>query len=199
MKLKLHLKKPAAMDGPLAPKTTDGALDYTDIQALFAEFETPLLRYVERILGRRSSEGEDIVQETFIRLYSQVARNGRDSVENPASWLFKVARNLCMDHGRRQAVDEKAKATVEAERAGAAGEQHGLDAAVQREACGVAMEELDRLPEPEREVLCLKLFKDFKLREIGEVTGLTVSMADYRLNRALGLLRDRLMERGLLA
>ncbi|MBF0245472.1 MAG: sigma-70 family RNA polymerase sigma factor [Planctomycetes bacterium] len=182
---------------PIACCVQEGGIDCTDIDLLLREFETPLLRYVQKVLGRGASEGEDIVQETFIRFCSQLANKGRDSLANPASWLFRVARNLCMDHGRHQSVLNGAREQVRAEQKEEGLVDEGAEEILHREACSVALEELGRLPELEREVLSLKFIGELKLREIGHVTGLSTSTADYRLNRGLEILRKKLKERGI--
>jgi RNA polymerase sigma-70 factor, ECF subfamily len=190
--------KPAVDDSGGGDSNTAPVLELGDIEAVLSEFESPLLRYVEKVLGRASAQGEDIVQETFIRLYSQVAQKGKGSIDNPASWLFRVARNLCMDHLRRQKVDDRAKDEALREPGREVSGENGLELMLHREACSAAVEELGRLPAAEREVLSLKLFKDFKLREISHVTGMSLSMAGYRMNKALEILRERLKERGVL-
>lgn len=202
--LKLFDHKKAAgkaVEAKAPEKAAQGDFDLADISSVVSEFESPLLRYVDRILGSSASEREDVVQETFIRLYSQITKNGTQSIENPASWLFRVARNLSMDLLRRRSVDrraqEKAVTGLEEKTGAEEGPADGLEQMLQREAGDAAMEELARLPGPEKEVLELKLLKDLKLREISHVTGVSVSMAGYRLNRGLDTIRNRLKERGI--
>jgi len=43
---------------------------------------------------------DDIVQDTFLKLYSYQSQGKK--INNPKSWLFKVASNLLIDHFRRK-------------------------------------------------------------------------------------------------
>ncbi|MGH6613502.1 RNA polymerase sigma factor, partial [Sphingomonas sp.] len=61
-----------------------------------AELRVALQRFVEGRLRDRC-EGEDIVQETYVRLYSY--RRSRP-VTDVGAFCFAVARNLIFDHLR---------------------------------------------------------------------------------------------------
>src|SRR5262249_21310517 len=67
------------------------------VQALFEQFRLPVFRYLLRKM-RDSGRAEDIVQETFLRLF----RHLRDErpMDNPKAWLFTVANNLVIDAKR---------------------------------------------------------------------------------------------------
>jgi RNA polymerase sigma factor (sigma-70 family) len=67
---------------------------------------------------------------------------------------------------------------------------------VHREACSIAMSELQTLPEEERQVILLRIVEGLNLREIGEITGLSVGNVDYRINKALRELTGRLKNAG---
>ena len=58
-----------------------------------------LTRYVGRMMGN-SAEVEDIVQETFIRLWTQGARYD-PAAAKLSTWLHNIAHNLCIDHFRK--------------------------------------------------------------------------------------------------
>ena len=69
-------------------------------------------------------------------------------------------------------------------------------AAGHREACHLAVAELEQLPEEQRTVLLLKIMQGFTLREISEVTGLKIGTVNYRLTQGLRALSERLKEAG---
>ncbi len=58
-----------------------------------------LSRYVTRMMGN-STDAEDIVQETFIRLWTQGSRYD-SSAARLSTWLHNIAHNLCIDHFRK--------------------------------------------------------------------------------------------------
>ncbi|HZX08437.1 sigma-70 family RNA polymerase sigma factor [Kribbella sp.] len=71
----------------------------TVIELCLAERES-LRRYVASILGQDSHTVEDVVQETLLRAWQVAERI--DWQDRPVRmWLFRVARNLVVDHHRR--------------------------------------------------------------------------------------------------
>lgn len=159
-----------------------------------AQFETPLLRYVGRLLGRGlTHEAEDVVQETFLRYYREMSGNGA-AVRNASTWLFRVAHNLAMDTLRRQVRQNRTEAQL-GETPPAPADT--LDALIHGERCEVVLAELDRLPDDQRQMLLLRVVQGMKLREVSEVTGLTIGNAGYRFAQALQELTRRLKARGI--
>src|SRR5215471_18199057 len=68
----------------------------------FEQHRDHLARVAYRMLGS-STEAEDAVQETWLRL----ARTDADAVENLAGWLTTVVARVCLDllrarHARRE-------------------------------------------------------------------------------------------------
>ncbi|MGW7682567.1 sigma-70 family RNA polymerase sigma factor [Kribbella sp. NPDC054772] len=71
----------------------------TVIELCLAERES-LRRYVTSILGQDSHAVEDVVQETLLRAW-QLAERIEWQDRPVRMWLFRVARNLVVDHHRR--------------------------------------------------------------------------------------------------
>lgn len=69
------------------------------VTRLFEANYERLLRYVARLLGC-TQEAEDIVQQTFLKLYTQLMQ--RRNIKNPDGWLTHTARNLAIDYLRKQ-------------------------------------------------------------------------------------------------
>src|SRR5581483_6333506 len=68
-------------------------------EALVRRHQGPLYNFCLRMLGQ-SEDAADVAQETFVQLYSHLAR--LDEREPIAPWLFRVARNRCIDVIRRR-------------------------------------------------------------------------------------------------
>jgi len=173
-----------------------------DFAATVSEFETPLLRYVRQFSGNDAESAEEIVQEAFLRLHRQVEQHGAASIENMPSWLFRVAHNLTISVRRRRELERKLReqAAVDAAadaRSGAVPAPDALEELVRRELCDLVMAEVRKLPDEQKEVLLLKVIQGFTLREIGEITGVPLSSASYRINQGLRELAQRLKAQGL--
>jgi len=169
--------------------------DPIDFAAAVEAHESPLLRYVLKLTGCQRELAEDVTQEVFLRLHRQVANHGDGSVKDLPSWLFKVAHNLAMDKLRKTKRHRRAHERVSREPANAESTNSGqLGELEHKEACARAMAEMDLLPPDLKQVLMLKILEGMTLRQIGEVTGLTVGNAGYRLNQALSELTMKLKQ-----
>src|SRR5437764_391345 len=68
-------------------------------EALVRRHQTTLYNFCLRMLGQ-PDDAADVAQETFVQLYSHLGR--LDEQEPLAPWLFRVARNRCIDLIRRR-------------------------------------------------------------------------------------------------
>jgi RNA polymerase sigma-70 factor, ECF subfamily len=71
----------------------------TRFEDIFDRQKLKLFRLALRILGN-SSEAEDVVQESFIRLFRQF--DDFPSDDDAISWVCRVVMNLCTDHIRHR-------------------------------------------------------------------------------------------------
>jgi len=174
-------------------------LTRSNFAAILDEYESPLLGYVGKIVGHQSLECEDIVQEAFIRLHKTLKEEGCDAVRSIKSWLYRVAHNLSIDHLRkRQRHKEHAEKIQTEEGMDMNFEKDMLEGMVRREAGQKALSELKMLHHEEQQVIMLKTIQDLTLREIAEITGLTIGKVSYRLNNGLKELANRLKGEGIL-
>ncbi len=155
---------------------------------LLERFEGPLVRYAARITGDLE-RARDVVQETFLTLHQETA-NGTGLVAangHLAAWLFTVCRRKALDIRRK----EQRMTTLTAEQADrcvTSDEPPGeLE---QRETTGQLLELLNTLSEQQQEVVRLKFQNGLSYREIGEVTGLTVTNVGYILHTSIKKLRE---------
>ncbi len=71
--------------------------DYTSYNKLFVRYYSRLCCYVYRLLGEKE-DAEDVVQDLFLTLW-----NNRKKIaigENVSGYLYKMARNLALNHIR---------------------------------------------------------------------------------------------------
>lgn len=171
-----------------------------DLMAVVKRFQSPLLRYVGKLLGGIDHEAEDIVQDTFIRLHKQVQRKGKDSIAYLPTWLFRVAHNCTLDILRKRARRQPSKNTkvqsIEEAAEQAADEFDALGEVLRAEARQVALEALSHLEDQQRQVVLLKVIQGLTFRQIAEVLGVSLSTVNYRLNQGLNELACRLKQAG---
>src|SRR5947207_13787209 len=65
---------------------------------LVRRHKTPLYNFVLRYL-RSASAAEDITQEAFLRVVQRASEFKHEA--RFTTWLFTIARNLCVDHARK--------------------------------------------------------------------------------------------------
>ena len=189
--------------GTTSPKAIASAgapLEASDLMAVVAHYQGPLLRYVGQMLGRIDNEAEDIVQETFVRLHRQVAGHGSGSVKHLTTWLFRVTHNLTIDTMRQRS--KRRRPPVTAVDPSALSEEHAADEldalgeVLRQEARQVALRELAQLDDQQRQVVLLKVIQEMSLRQVAKVIGISVSLVNYRLNQGLTELARRLKKAG---
>jgi len=149
--------------------------------AMFRELRDPLSRYLI-YAGTPGADVEEIVQETFLKLYRHLAAGG--SRTNLRGWVFRVAHNLASNERKRKRRTEpqdteKQFGGVTADPAQSA--EHQL---LHEERMDRLQSALMRLPHSHR--LCVHLRAEgLKYREIAAVLDVGVStVADY-LRQAL--------------
>lgn len=129
------------------------------------------------------SDGEDLVQETFVRLYK--ARERYRPAARFTTYLYVLARHVWADLGRKAMRRERLAASLKtdaeiAEAAAPPAADSGLD----------VREALERLSPKLREVVVLNVYQGLSYQEIADVLGIPLGTVKSRLNLALQELRE---------
>jgi RNA polymerase sigma-70 factor, ECF subfamily len=171
---------------------------------LVKRHQTPLYNFALRHLAS-STAAEDVVQESFIRVF-QNAPDFRTSSRFTA-WLYAIARNLCIDflrkrtHRRHQSLDElsgtndgRGHSTV------SLGDRTADDTAnVERTAMALeigarVLSAINQLPEDQREVFLLREISNLPFNEIAKVVQAPENTVKSRMRYALERLQAALSE-----
>jgi RNA polymerase sigma factor (sigma-70 family) len=151
-----------------------------------ARFEGPLTLFAVRLL-RDAEAARDVVQETFLKLWS----SDQASIEGHlAEWLFTVCRNRALDvlrkeHRMTQLRDEQVLRCLSPD-------PGPLDLAERRELGVRALELLESLPANQREVIRLKFQNGFSYQEISRISGHTVTNVGYLIHAGIKALRSHM-------
>jgi len=160
------------------------------IEAAVARFEGPLTLYAARLLGRDADRARDVVQDTFLKLWTA----DRAAVDGhlPA-WLYRVCRNGALDVRRKEvrmtALQDNPPALDQ--RLNHDGE-HDAPSAGHRETASGVMGLLDELPERQQEVLRLKFQGGLSYAEIATVMDLTANHVGVLIHTAIKAIRERM-------
>ncbi|MCR5413946.1 MAG: RNA polymerase sigma factor [Kiritimatiellae bacterium] len=150
------------------------------------KFEKNLLNFFWR-QGVSYSEGEDLVQETYLRLWKY--RGEYKPTAKLSTFLFLIARQVRLDalreHTRRERREDRwGKDQPDVQPPPATGTREDVRWA------------MSRLSEPLREVVELGVFQDLPYAEIGEMLGIPVGTVKSRMFNALKKLKEVFDERG---
>jgi len=165
--------------------------------ALYRRYGARLLGYIHSLIGDDPG-AEDLLQESFIRLYRERdrVRSGTvDPVRNVGGWLFRVARNLSLNHIRSLSylaplpAEQSRVLSVDIEESHASlfGEAVHEEALMQAVSNAVAA-----LPSTLREVFVLREMNGLSYGEVSSIMGISEEAARMRLSRARGAIRTAL-------
>ncbi len=142
-------------------------------------------RFILRMVGDAWA-AEDLTQDTFIKVSKNL--NQLEDSSKFRAWVFRIARNLCIDYFRspsrrkekkeaiceiREAIEPVAQAELE---------QHEMSRCVQ--------DKIQLLPEPLRAAIALSDTMEMSYREIADILEITVSNAKVRVHRARKALKE---------
>src|SRR5580658_4639157 len=165
-----------ANDERQEPNVTDASLS-----ARFEENRPRLRAVAYRLLGS-TSETEDAVQETWLR----ITRADTGAVANFGGWLTTVITHVCLDMLRARKTREDAAPALGAEAAGAASEPSDPEREVLlADAVGSAMMVvLDTLSPPERVAFVLHDLFALSFEDIGAIVGRSADATRQLASRA---------------
>ena len=152
------------------------------------KFEKNLLNFFWR-QGVSLSEGEDLVQETYLRLWKY--RREYTRAAKLSTFLFLMARQVRIDALRRQTRREnRERASLEAT------PLQGNEVTSRIDAREDVRWALAKLSEPLRDVIELGVFQDLPYAEVAEILGIPVGTVKSRMHNALKELKEIFDEQG---
>jgi RNA polymerase sigma-70 factor (ECF subfamily) len=167
--------------------------DPAAFEALVRRHQAPVYNFCLRMLVQ-ADDAADVAQETFVQLYSHLGR--LDEREPIAPWLFRVARNRCIDIIRRRrtvplrVTDDAGETSLAADPADESPlpEEIFERADLQR----VLSSAIAELPPAYAEVVALRYASDRSFAEIAAILECDEGAARVRFHRAKALLRRHL-------
>jgi len=138
-----------------------------------------LSAYIFRLV-RQKEICEEIFQETWLKVVAHLEDYDASKPFKP--WLFTIARNLCLNHLKKEKNNKEKETNY-----GLTRKDEWLDGLNSHEEHLV--ECLDRLSSRHREVVMLRFFHDMNLEDISRVMQLPLGTVNSRLHRGLKQLR----------
>jgi RNA polymerase sigma-70 factor (ECF subfamily) len=179
-----------------------GAGDAAAFDELVSRHKRGLYNFLLRSVHNQS-RAEELLQEVFLRVIRAKDRYQRTA--RFTTWIYTIARNLCVDESRRQKF--RRTLPLEAKRKGR-GEDSGLSILDVTEAGEVGIDSaseapkirervaaaIENLPDDQREVFVMRQFGGLSFKQIGEAVGAPENTVKSRMRYALEKLRGDLQD-----
>ena len=156
---------------------------------LVKRYHVRLLNFIYRTIGDRD-RAEDLVQETFVRVYRHLHRF--DQTKKFSTWAYTIAGNLAKNELRNRSrkplvLFQTIKKNWDADHRPLEWEDNTYrpdDLYRRRQLKAMIDHAVGQLPEHHRQVFVLREMEGKTYEEIAEVTGVNLGTVKSRLNRA---------------
>jgi RNA polymerase sigma factor (sigma-70 family) len=166
-------------------------INMDEAERLMARFHGPLMSFFLRRVRDRE-DAEDLTQEAFLRI---LRRDEAVPVDNPESYVFRVAVNLLRDRARRAAshrASEHASLDDQAADLAASGkvepalveDRQPERVLLSQESLAEALQVLEELGPRTRDIFMLARLERMKHRDIAAVYGMTISAVEKHVAKA---------------
>jgi RNA polymerase sigma factor (sigma-70 family) len=146
-------------------------------EAIVDRYQGRLLGFCRQMLGS-TEDAEDVLQEVFVNAYRAMLADEREINLRP--WLYRIARNRCLNHLRKPTADaqESMDMVPMAEAATTAEKVHN------REEFRQLLTDVGKLPETQRSALLLREMDAMSYEEIAQAMETSVPSVKSLLVRA---------------
>lgn len=158
---------------------------------LFDRHHRPLYRFLVAHCGDPAL-AEDLVQETFIKVYAKIGRFRGDA--KVSTWMTRIALNCFYEIVRRSRTHQRTLDSIA--KAGDSSHQaawhlpRSQDTVSRRELGDLLAKALHRVSEADRAIILLHDLRGFRYQEIADILDIAMGTVASRLSRARNRLRE---------
>lgn len=152
---------------------------------LFRRYHTDAVRFAARLVGGRDN-GEEVVQDAWLSLS---ARTVSAPIEHPKTYLFTATRNAAIDFTMRRQREWRHRVDIDALDEADLADDSVARFEQRRQLARLAVF-LNELPGPCRQAFVMNKFEGYSHPEIAMRLGISVSMVEKHVVRALLHCRD---------
>jgi RNA polymerase sigma-70 factor (ECF subfamily) len=172
---------------------TDATLVSNYIKGHEASLEVLIIRHKQRVYGFIFSKvldkdiAEDIFQDTFMKVIKTLKKGKYNEEGKFLPWVMRISHNLVIDHFRKNTRMPKfsnagdfnifsvlSDSTLDAERS-----------LIKDQVESDIRKIIQELPEDQKEVLMMRMYRDMSFKEISDNTGVSINTALGRMRYAL--------------
>jgi RNA polymerase sigma-70 factor (ECF subfamily) len=158
------------------------------VAEVYALYGAAVFSYALRALGSRE-DAEEVLQDTFVRLWEKAA-DYDPSLGRPFTWVFLLARGLCLDRQRR--IGRRARRLRAAAMENGGGIEPFQPRIFPQDELRRVLAALAALPASDRRAVEMAVFLEYTGQEIADDTHEPLGTVKSRVRRGLARLRHLL-------
>lgn len=162
---------------------------------IFDRYFRALCFFAEKLTFHSIIEAEDIVAETFIKMFQK--RSDFANLANIRSFLYLATRNACINHYKTQQRHKKANSLIALQSDEISLENALEDELIRARILQEIYEEMEALPGRCKEIFKLIFLKGLTTDQIAEQLGISPQTVRTQKARAIQLLRVQLLKKGI--
>jgi RNA polymerase sigma-70 factor (ECF subfamily) len=166
--------------------------DENAFREIFQYYGVLIHPYVSKIV-KEESIAREIVQEVFLKLW--INRETLTKIENPSSWLFRVASNFSISHFRKQELDKRLLKEIKNRSVGdtnglQGGHTDTVDELSAKELKTLIQQAVDQLPAKRKEIYLLSREQGLSRKEVADKLNLSENTVRNQIAIALQHIQD---------
>ncbi len=162
--------------------------DWSAFRILLERCEVRLINYIYRMVGD-IDEAEDLFQETFLKVLEN--RTNYRPTAKFSTWLYTIARNLCLNWLKRQEISKRVVASAPQQPQVSESPSSSGDSPESEELEYKLKTAIRELPEKLHEALVLRFYADLSYKEISELMSAPIGTVNYWVQEAIKKLAAR--------
>ncbi|MBL6619319.1 MAG: sigma-70 family RNA polymerase sigma factor [Flavobacteriales bacterium] len=165
-------------------------------------FETLFARHRDQVytklylLVRDHDLAADLFQDVFIKVVDVLRSDKYNEEGKFLPWVLRIAHNAGIDHFRRQKKMPLSRGTEEYDLLGGLEDDNPTreEEIISARILSDVKHLVDQLPEEQREVVVMRMYKEMSFKDIAELTDVSINTALGRMRYALINLRKMMVE-----
>ena len=149
---------------------------------LYDRYEKQMLNYILKISGFSKAEAEDILQDSFIKIWTKI--NDFDPELSFKSWLYRIVHNNTISVWRSNQSRSNRQTEVSYQFIGYLEPEDLIEKEITHEQMQRLHSALSGMKSNYREVIILKFFENLSYEEISDVLKIPEGTVATRINRA---------------
>lgn len=172
---------------------TDASLVSIYIKGDENALETLINRHKQKIYSFIYSKildrdlAEDVFQDTFIKVIKTLKKGSYNEEGKFLPWVLRISHNLVIDHFRKNSRMPKFNNTDDFNIFSVLGDSalNAEKSIIKDQVENDVRRIIDELPDDQRQVIMMRMYRDMSFKEISEKTGVSINTALGRMRYAL--------------